>query len=329
MISLHVLSLYAVPDKSLQRAGAREVRERGRPNLLLTAPTGSNMRTVTLTTLALILSLGTGLLSPSVAQDLPRERTSFTGEFDPLIALTLVYGGKVPNSRVNTFQSGQDFIEPLYDTAYVEGGVDKHVVIATLTPRPRSEYNCHACAPMLGGAVFRHDGDVWRIESTGLKIEYGHAWFDGMHEQLTLVRVGPDNYGLLHLINDVSGGSETMRASLIFGVDGVLAGRLVVPPVHGPGPGACGMPAQHLKVDILEAGAGNTDSGTGFYGVVVDALWNEGHCEPVEGGRRAKWSGQACHRATQFRYRDGTYVQTDVEIDVCTQLPERTVDFRG
>jgi hypothetical protein len=303
------------------------------------------MRSGTLTSLALILSLGIGLFLPSLAQDSPRPRTSFQGEFDPLLALTVVYGAREPwnnarTSRLGFFQSGGDFIEPLYDVAYVEDGVHKHVVIATLTPRPRSEYDCHGCPPVLGGAVFRRDGDVWRIESKGLRIEQGHAWFDGRHGKLTLVHVGQDRYGLLHQIEDVAQGDESKRASLIFGVDGVLASRLVVPPVHGPGPGACGMPAQHLKVDILNAGASNTDSAvatghasanseSGFYEVVVDALWNDGGCESREGGARAKSYGRACHRTTRYRYRDGSYVQTAVETDVCTQLPERTIDFRG
>lgn len=300
------------------------------------------MRSGTLTSLALILSLGAGLLAPGLAQESTPPRNSFPGEFDPLLALTVVYGAHEPwsdlrASRLGFFQSGADFIQPLYHASYVEGGVDKHVVIATLTPRPRSEYDCHACTPMLGGAVFRREGDMWRIESTGLKIEQGHAWFDGLHGRLTLVRVGPDRHGLLQQIDDVAQGNESKRASLIFDVDGVLASRLIAPPVAGPGPGTCGMPAQHLKVDILETGAGNTNlaavagrasaSEPGFYEVAVDALWNVGGCEYMEGGSRARSYGRACHRTTRYRYRDGTYVQV-AEADACTQLPERTVDFR-
>lgn len=296
------------------------------------------MRSAMLASSALMLCLGSGLPVVGVAQS----RTSFTGDFDPVVALTVVYGREPWNdllaTRRNTFGNGQDFIEPLYDAGYVEGGVEKHVVIATLTPRPRSQYNCHACSPMLGGAVFRREGDVWRIESAGLKIEPGHAWFDGQHGRLALVRVGRDRYGLLHQIHDVGQGIESMSASLIMAVDGVLARRLVVPPVGGPGPGACGMPAQHLKVDVLETGADGPDSGAGnadadpgpgLYEVAVDALWNDARCESVEGGLGAKWSGRACQRTTRYRYRDGAFVPSDAGVDVCSPLPERTVEFRG
>jgi hypothetical protein len=291
------------------------------------------MRPGTVTSFALILLLDTGLPAPSPAQDSPGPPTSFRGDFDPLLALRVVYDAREPRnndartSRLNLFQHGEDFIEPLYDDAYVEGGVAKHVVIATLTPRPRSEYRCHACSPMLGGAVFRRDGDVWRIESTGLKIEWGQSWF--YDRQFKLVLVGPGRYGLLHQDDDVAQGHEWKTASLIFGVDGTLASRLLVPRVEGPGPGACGMPTQHLRVNILEAGAGTTGSEPGFYEVAVDALWNEGVCEYIEGGTRARSRGRTCRRTTRYRYREGAYVQAAVEMDICMPLPAREVDLRG
>lgn len=303
---------------------------------------GSKVRSGTLASLALLLYLCTVLSAPSIAQESPR--TWFRGEFNAEEALAVVYGRHswdhlLPQGR-NAFENGQDFIEPLYDAAYVEDGVDKHMVIAALTPKPSSQYDCRSCSPMLGGAVYRRDGDVWRVESTGLKIEPGHAWLDGKHGRLTLVRVSPSRYGVLHEVHDIGQGHEMMRASLIFGVDGVLANRLVVPPVEGPGPGACGVPAQHLKVDILEAGLAatnsaipadpvSTDSGPGFYDIVVDTLWNEARCESVEGGIGVRSSGQVCQRISRYQYRDGTYVQTDVEIDICREMPGQTVDFRG
>jgi hypothetical protein len=293
--------------------------------------------------LALLLCLGASAPAWSMAPGQSLSRTSFRGEFDPVVALTVLYGREPWNDLLtperNTFQNGRDFIEPLFDAAYVEGGIDKHVVIATLTPRPRSQFNCQACSPMLGGAVFRREGDGWRIESTGLKIEPGHAWFDGRHGRLALVRVGPDRYGLLHQVHEVGQGHESMRASLILGADGVLASRLVVAPVGGPGPGSCGVPAQHLKVDIpvagvaagsgAPAGQSSTSPSPGFHEIVVDALWNEARCEPVAGGSGARASGRSCQRTSRYRYRDGTYVQTGSSIDVCRPLPEVSVEFRG
>jgi hypothetical protein len=153
------------------------------------------------------------------------------------------------------------------------------------------------------------------------------------------VRVGPDRYGLLHQVHEVGQGGESMRASLILGADGVLASRLVVPPVGGPGPRACGVPAQHLKVDFPEAGvsagsgaqAGQSRASPspGFYEIVVDARWNDARCEPVAGGAGARASGRSCQRMSRYRYRDGTYVQTGPSSDACRPLPEVTVDFRG
>jgi hypothetical protein len=281
-----------------------------------------------------LFGLAAGLCVPAAAQD------SFPGEFDPVQALTIVYG-RAPwddsqATRFNTFENGQDFIEPLFDAAFVENGSDKHIVIATLTPRPRSQHSCHACSPMLGGAVFRRDGEAWRIEAVGQEIEQGHAWFDARHGRLQLVRIGPGRYGLLHQIDDVSGGYETMQASLIVGLDGVLASRLVVPPFSGPGPGACGVPEQHLAVTIVDDGADDAavvataaQADADYFEVVVDALWNEARCESVDGGIGARSSGRACQRITRYRFRDGVYEVANTELGACTVLPERTVFFRG
>lgn len=289
------------------------------------------LRSGTLCSFVLLLCWSASQSCVAMAQDSPPSRTSFPGDFNPDVALTLVYGREPWSNRLeqrrSTFGGGQDFIEPLFDAAYVEDGVDKHVVIATVTPRPRSQYDCHACSSMLGGAVFRRDGNEWRIESKGLEIEPGHAWLDGRHDRLALVRIGPNRFGLLHEVRDVAQGYESMRASLIFGVDGVLASRLTVPAIEGPGPGACGAPAQRLNVDVVEAGVGA--AGSGFFGVDVEAQWNEARCESVEAGGGARLSGRACQRTSRYEYRNGTYVDTDLQSTVCRELPVRTVDSRG
>lgn len=300
------------------------------------------MRSGVLVSWVLMLCLSAAQSAPGIAQESSQPITSFRGEFNPDTALTVIYGREPWSDRLtrrrSALDSGQEFIEPLYDAAYVEDGVDKHVVIATLTPKPRSQFDCHACSSMLGGAVFRREGDEWRIESIGLKIEPAHAWLDGNHDRLALVRVGRNKYGLLHEVDDVGQGHESMSASLIFGVDGVLASRLTVPTVGGPGPGVCGAPAQHLDVDVLEPGmdagspaAGNAgaDSGLAIYAVVVEAQWNEARCESIEGGNRARLSGRVCQRTSRYQFRDGTYVRTDIERDVCRELPVQTVDWRG
>lgn len=276
----------------------------------------------------------------------------FEGAFDVIPALTLVYG-RAPwsdsaaallvasENRSSPMQqlvdpilaeNDEPFVEPLFDQAFVEDGAEKHVVVATLTPRPRSLYGCHACSPMLGGAVFRRDGDAWLLESAGPEIERAHAWFDGVHGDLSLVRIGAERYALLHRNDDQGGGYENRARSLIFGRDGVLASRLTVrTPANGgstPGPGACAVPEIGLEVTVAEM---DPPGDEGMFDIVADARWNEARCVDVEldDGPGVAASGESCRKRTRYRFVDGEYRPVAIEIDVCTPIPPTTVSPRG
>ena len=159
-------------------------------------------------------------------------------------ALVSVYGSLEWNDQRlashRDFSDGHAYVEPAFDATFEEEGVTKRIVVATLTPKPRREYSCHACSPILGGAVFRRDGDSWRREATGEVIQLSSAW----HASLQLMQIGPDRYAILHQVNDVHGGAETRQASLIF----VLAtnSRCVSGPMClSSRPGGMALPPQH------------------------------------------------------------------------------------
>jgi hypothetical protein len=288
--------------------------------------------TVDTASLATIRDLRMELLCSDGAGATAQVGAGFRGAFDVVTALTLVYGRTPWNdaltTRFNTFENGRHFIEPLFDQAFVEGGVEKHIVIATLTPRPRSQYSCHGCSPMLGGAIFSRDGERWRLDAVGREIERGHAWFDATHGRLSLVRVGPERYGLLHLIDDVSGGYESRSASLMLAIDGELSSRFSARIPDSAGPGACPVPAVGLDVTIVDD---ERPGDSGLFDLVVDAAWNEAVCRDVEfdGGPGIRASGEACRRRARYRFEDGKYRIVATEVDVCTLIPERTVSLRG
>jgi hypothetical protein len=279
--------------------------------------------------------------SPAGAQGVP----SFDGPFAVDQALALIYGGTEWDDprllRYTRFGGERAFVEPLFDASYVEDGVEKHVVIATLTPQPRSQYACHACSPLLGGAVFRSNGGSWTVEAAGPILEFGHAWY-GTHSWLELVRIGPDRFGLRHRIADMHGGYEDKSASLIFASDGELAVRFAAPAISGPGPGACGIPGeQHLGLTADEPDEADErderderdeaadDRGNTLFDILVDARWNDARCRMIEDDA-ATFEGQVCHRVTRYRHTDGAYELVATELDECTPLPEGViVSFRG
>lgn len=245
---------------------------------------------------------------------------ALTGELDVKAALAALYGGETwADASLRGYASFADtdraFVAPLFDAAFVEQGLDKHVVIATLTPRPIDEFGCHACTPLLGGAVFARDGDSWRIEAEGRLIEPGNAW----GTELSLVRIGAERYGVLHRIDDLGGGIEYKQASLIFAEAGVLATRFSVPGRSSPGPGACQTPESSLRISFAGGHEASTRRNEPLFDVVVDAQWNAGTCRTLDSdaGIEVAFSGQVCHRIARYRRRDGEYALLTTHLDVC------------
>ncbi|MGW8369799.1 MAG: hypothetical protein ACWGPN_14125, partial [Gammaproteobacteria bacterium] len=270
------------------------------------------MRSAPVTAIALVLAMVAG--SSALAQT----DRAFLGEFDARAAVAAIYGGETwADASLAQYQSFADtdraFVAPLFDAAFVEQGSDKHVVIATLTPKPIAEYACHACAPLLGGAVFVRDADGWHIEAEGTLIEPGNAW----GTELTLVQIGWDRYGVLHRISDLGGGIEYKQASLIFAEDGVLATRFSVPGRSSPGPGACQVPESYQHISFAGGFAESTRRNEPLFDIVVDAQWNDGVCRTLEsdGGLEIIYSGRVCHRIDRYRRLDGEYRLLTTHLD--------------
>lgn len=242
-------------------------------------------------------------------------------------ALTSVYGGsqwKNPElSRYADFREGSARVEPLFESLFLEGGTAKRMVIGKLTPSGIDQYNCHACSPLLGGAVFRQDGDRWTLEAVGELIQPASA----THSSLQMLQIGPQRFAVLHRLSDVHGGFETKEASLIFGVGNELAVRFKADGIDAPGPGACPLPEQRLLVSTEEKPGSDGE----YFDLIVDATWNDATCRDDWQGNRLflTSSGKACRRVTRYRYRDGSYQPLSTAVDQCTPLNERTVEAVG
>src|SRR5688572_343463 len=118
---------------------------------------------------------------------------------DPEEALKQVYGGPVWESKQlarHFRESAQTraFVTLAFSASFTEGGQQKTVVVAKLTPKPLAEYQCHACLPLIGGAVFVRAGDAWQVESRTHIIDFGSAW----GSRFSVAQIGPDRYGVLH-----------------------------------------------------------------------------------------------------------------------------------
>jgi hypothetical protein len=156
---------------------------------------------------------------------------SFEGTFDPQTALTLLHGAEtpadVPGRDPKTLRVWHDIQVPerlakyfpvtdgevfvAFEAPYSEAGIQKHIVI-TATEPPGGN-GCHACSLLIGGAVFRQVGARWAVEAANKYIGVDGIW--GRLGDISLVKIGPERFGVLSEGDDDSQGYMNKHISLI------------------------------------------------------------------------------------------------------------------
>jgi len=140
-----------------------------------------------------------------------------TGNFDDIKALELLYGTYRPELKAALWQGiavpekiqQNDFpkeglTKPILSLDFQEGGVSKHMFLtATLDP---NFSDCHACAPLIGGAIFVRVGDKWKIER-----EFPYLMINGAYgnpPELEWKKIGKDRYAFFEKSSDMHQGEE-------------------------------------------------------------------------------------------------------------------------
>ena len=154
--------------------------------------------------------------SPVVAQEsaetkpIAPTKKYFAGDFDVGKALELVYGSydnqkkyvkwkltaeEIQKSPIASESSGLGpgtvYTAPNFAQAFTQGGVQRYVLVTETVP---AHYDCHACAPIIGGAVFSRQGDNWQLDTETKIIATMGSWGSAPKGKLT--KIGPDRYGV-------------------------------------------------------------------------------------------------------------------------------------
>jgi hypothetical protein len=86
-----------------------------------------------------------------------------------------------------------------------EDGTDKVYLVASAKPATSPEnYDCHACAPAIGVAVFVAQEGNWALQSANPAVGFYGGW--GSPPFVDLVKIGPDKRGVLLFDEDNHGG---------------------------------------------------------------------------------------------------------------------------
>lgn len=132
------------------------------------------------------------------------------GDFDSGKALELIYGNFDPKKKYakwivtkeeaeNLQKLGSGISGTVFTSSasaqkyqYTEGGIQKLLFITATAP-PR--FDCHACAPLVGGGLFSKTNDGWQLDSETKYITTMGSY--GSIPTGKLVPIGPDRQGIV------------------------------------------------------------------------------------------------------------------------------------
>jgi hypothetical protein len=113
----------------------------------------------------------------------------------------------------------------------------ERVLVLLATPPPAPGEDCHACAPVVGDAIFAPAGSNWQLVSDNPSIgsfgEYGKV---GKYE---IVRIGQGSVGVVFLPEGTGQGFLTQSMQVFAELDGKLTHVLTVDDIAGNNEGAC------------------------------------------------------------------------------------------
>lgn len=175
---------------------------------------------------------------------------------DMAAARQAVYGGALWRSGANAFFGSAPtllYVYEVFRAAYREREEEKLMLVYQLTPGPREQYACHSCRPALGAAVLARDAQSgrWQVQARSHLLMWG-APFSGA-EDLQLIALGPERWGLRSRDYDVGQGYESRRERVVLQLQQRLLLALDEGFTEAPGPGLCGegAAAQGTAVQML------------------------------------------------------------------------------
>ena len=139
--------------------------------------------------------------------DKAEEGRMIVGAFDDIKALEILYGPYLPEAKsalwqniappknMDILEKNDGLVRTFLSKDFTENGVEKHLQLTATKPNIPDGYDCHACAPLVGAAIFVKIGDKWRVEAHYPYLGIlGHS---GQPPKMSWLQVGKDKFALL------------------------------------------------------------------------------------------------------------------------------------
>jgi hypothetical protein len=185
--------------------------------------------------------------------DVPTKKF-FTGDFDTGKALELIYGSydsqkkyskwkitkediqRLPSEDPSTgIQPGTVYTAANFAKPFTQAGVARFFVITETVP---ARYDCHACAPIIGGATFSKQGDAWQLDTLTKEVSTMGSW--GSAPEGKLIKIGAERYGVVFQPGYTGQGITSESAVVIAETTENVHEVLVVDEYSADNSGTCG-----------------------------------------------------------------------------------------
>lgn len=139
-------------------------------------------------------------------------------------AMKALYGNYDAAKKTSTFRLTKKFPNTFFDkpgkvevheflaAGAMDSGAIKVFVLTYAVPAAAPEFSCHACAPVIGAAIFAKKGDAWAVESA--EKAYDVLGNFGGPPQASVISVGPDR-GAFELTPGNTNQGETEASTVI------------------------------------------------------------------------------------------------------------------
>jgi hypothetical protein len=87
------------------------------------------------------------------------------------------------------------------------GQTEKFVLLTAAVPSEDEEFYCHACAPVIGMAVFSKNGDKWTMVASNKTVTFAGG-FGKVPADIQLLQIGPERYAV-KIVDVGTGQGET------------------------------------------------------------------------------------------------------------------------
>jgi hypothetical protein len=148
--------------------------------------------------------------------------------FDIAAEMTELYGNYLSEDGLSVMASPSDASEKLdvraFFVASVSDSENEEVLLATYAVPDEGNFDCHACLPLIGGALFKKDKGGWIREAAALPcLAFGEG---GEAPNASLVRFGPHQYGIKLEDSGVHGGRNFTETALFLPWNGGFSNAL-------------------------------------------------------------------------------------------------------